>query len=210
MKGQRMNKRFKQQANQLYEALRTRGQTWTRNKATINEWADCFEELAEERNRKRVQKVLDWYCDHGCGAVYVPLLGGAEAFRDKFDQLTKVMKRMENQPLRYFDDILDYRITATHGSPIQREHQTVVQKVQQQIAFIDDLCHGRAKLPAVKAAMRKEKKSDEEKPLTKKELERLSRLVIVDRDVLWSLLMQVPGSGAFRIQSDTELDSLPQ
>ncbi len=181
------------QAQQLYQALFHRGQTWTRNASTLSDWASQFEELLSNvGSRRRIQKVLDWYCSQGCGALFVPLIGNAESFRTKFEQIDKARKRLKGQTLRYFDDVLQYEICERQtGSQAQKECSRVMQRVQQQIEFVDDLAHGRIKLPKPKAASRNGHTSNG-KALTKTEKQTLADWLIVSREALFQLMMQNP------------------
>jgi hypothetical protein len=196
-------KRHLQQAQQLYGTLKRKGQTWSRNAATLAEWAEQFERLESTiGSRKRIQRLLDWYTTKGCGALYVPLLGNGESFRQKFEQLDQARIRLKNQTLRYFDDVLDYNIIERPtGSRAQKECNRVMQRVQQQIQFIDDLAHGRAKLPPPKAALRNGHSSNGHttngkatKPLTKAERELASNYLLISREAVWQLLMQNPAN----------------
>ncbi len=183
-------KRHAAQATQLYEALKAKGQTWTRNAATLDEWAAEFQKLESDiGSRKRIARALDWYCNEGCGALFVPMALNAETFRSKFEQVDAARKRLKGQQLRYFDDVVKYQILPRNsGSVAQREYSACIQKVEQQIQFVDDLAHNRVKLPAV---IRNGQPSSNGK-LTKTEKERLADFCIVSRDHLLDLMMQNP------------------
>ena len=178
-------KRHRRQARQLYDALLEREQTWTRPTGVIDdEWATAFEELERDvGDRKRIQQVLDWYCDHGCGALYVPMIGNAEGFRTKFEQLAKAMDRLDGQRLRHFDDLIQYEINERRGgTTAQKECSRVMQRVQQQVDFVDDLANGRHRLPALKASLRNGKAPPKATRLTEAERELASKWVLVSRD----------------------------
>jgi exonuclease VII small subunit len=147
-------KRHRQQAKQLYNALKDRGQTWTQSAATLKEWAEAFADLEDDvEDRKRIQRVLDWYCSTGIGALFVPMAYTAQAFRTKFEQIDHARIRSKTQTLRYFDDFLDYEINERRsGTETQKECNRVLQKVQQQVEFVDALAHKRVKLPTAKSA----------------------------------------------------------
>lgn len=184
-----MNQLYRRQAKQLYRALKARGQTWTRTRAQLTAWADQFRELREDEevSAKRIQRALDWYCERGVGALYVPLVCTGEAFRERFDELDEARKRLKDQTLRYFDDVLDYRFSTCRGTPIQCEYRKASEKLQQQIELVDDLANSRVKLPKVKKQKAVERPSKEEQRV-------LRRLLIVDRELVWRLLMDVPGA----------------
>lgn len=187
-----MKRKYIRQAKQLYKALKQKGQTWTRTRAQLTGWAVEFQEMREDEeiSAKRIQRVLDWYCQHGIGAIYVPIACTGESFREKFDDIDEARKRLKGQPLRYFDDVLNYRYSVYRGTPTQREYRKASEKVQQQVELVDDLAHGRAKLPK-----EKKRKAATERP-TKKQQRMLRRLLIIDREILWSVLMDVPGAAA--------------
>src|SRR5689334_1295703 len=103
-------KRHEAQAQQLYAALKRNGQTWTRDAATLATWAEVFEDLEGTASRKRIARCLDWFCNEGCGALYVPLIGTAATFADKFELIDEARLRLKSQELRYFDDVMKYRI----------------------------------------------------------------------------------------------------
>lgn len=194
-----MKRKYIRQAKQLYKALKQKGQTWTRNRAQLTGWAVEFQEMREDEeiSAKRIQRVLDWYCEHGIGALYVPLVGTAESFRARFDDVDEARERLADQELHYFDDYLDYRFSVGRGTPIQREYRQVMQKVEQQIQYVDDLAHNRVKPPKRKAKAKR----------LKVEPKLLRRMVIVDREYLWGLLMLVPGA-AQEFQNRLKRDGL--
>lgn len=180
-----MKKRFVRQARQLYRALKRRGQTWTRSSETLHGWARRFETLEfwDDVSRKRIQRVLDWYCKVGIGAIYCPIACTGDSFCDRFDEIEDARENLKSQAIRYFDEVLTYKIRPTRGSERQQECKRVCQKIEQQVEFVDALKHGRKKLP---------KANPVAKPRAK-ERKQLRRLLIIDRDLLWDLLMQQPG-----------------
>jgi hypothetical protein len=186
-----MRPRYKQQSQQLYQAMLAKKQTWSRNAATLQEWAEQFEQLEQEvGSRKRIQKVLDWYCKFGCGALFVPLIGTAETFREKFQQLEGAMERLQGQQLRYFDDVVQYDIQERKtGSKAQRECSRVMQRVQQQIEYIDDLANGRTKLPKAKPSRNGQASNG------KLHIE-LKDYVLASREFLWQLIVANPAAEA--------------
>ncbi|MEX2310129.1 MAG: hypothetical protein WD738_21330 [Pirellulales bacterium] len=202
-----MKTRHKRQANQVYQALLAKQQTWSRPASTIDEWAEQFEELeADVGDRNRIEKVLEWYCDHGIGALFVPMVGNAESFRSKFDSVEAAMNRLAGQRLRYFDKVLDYDIKERRdGTVAQKECSRVMQRVQQQIDFVDDLANGRKRLPNLKANLRNGRKPPTATALTAEEKEFASRYVLASRELLYDLLLQNPANEAKleqRIMSD--------
>ena len=174
----------KHQAQQLCKALLKRDQTWSRHQTVLDEWAEQFQELESDiGSRKRIQRLLDWYCDHGCGALFVPMIGDAQGFRIKFEQLDAAPKRLKGQQLQYFDDILDYNIQERcSGSKAQKDCNRVFQRVRQQIEYVDALAKGRVKLPKARKA----------KPLSKRKRIVLGRVVAIDRERLWEMIWQSP------------------
>lgn len=198
--------RHKRWTNQLLKALLAKGQTWDRDDATKDSWAEDFALLESEVGRERLERCLNWYCKDGCGALFVPLIGNAETFRCKFEQLDAARKRLRGKPLQYFDDILDYKIQSRRtGSKVQRQHARVMQKMQQRVQFIDDLAHGRAKLPPIRPTFKIHKPKQRpyspflakaRKRWNEEQREQLDKLLEVDRDVMWKLLMENPTNQA--------------
>ena len=130
-------------------------------------------------------RVLDWYCQHGCGALYVPIVGTGESFCDRFDAIAESRSNLRNQQLIYFDDVLQYRFRKIQGSRVHQEYQQVSQRIEQQIKLVDDLVHKRRRLPKAKPKAKA--------TIRKQQREQLRELLIVDRDILWRLVMERPG-----------------
>ena len=138
-----MQSLHKNRAKQLYKALRSRGLTWYQDIMELLVWAEHFRDLENQGiDPKRLQRVLDWYCKEGMGAIYVPLAGNASTFCRKFEQIEGAKDRSKGQTLQYFDDVMefDYDLVAN-------ERQACLYKVAQIVQFVDDLAHGRVKLP---------------------------------------------------------------
>ncbi len=206
-----MNSLYRKQANQLFTALYKRGQTWTRPTETINEeWAEQFQNLATRYGDELITKVLNWYTEKGCGAIFVPIVGSAEAFCTKFDAINAARKRLRGQTLRYFDDILKYSITPRHsGSQAQKEHAECVQRLQQQCELVDALVNKRVTLPAPTPQFATNGHSGNGKPkkkkvkyspflakarrsMTREQKDRLDALLTINREQLWQLIFSVP------------------
>lgn len=205
-----MRVRHTRQAKQLYKSLLAKGQTWSRPATALDEWAEQFQLLeCDFGDRERIQSVLDWFCDDGVGALFVPMVGNAESFRMKFQQIEQAMNRMATQQLRYFDDLIDYEIKDRKGgTDTQREHWRVMQRMQQQVAFVDDLAHGRIKLPQPSRNGHSRNGKPKPKGLTTLEKNRLSKYVLTSRELLWRLLMDNPANEAAfnaRLMNDKQL-----
>ncbi len=208
-----MNAVFKKQAQQLYQALYRKGQTWTRPTETIaEEWAEQFQNLATRYGDQLITKVLTWYCTKGCGAIFVPIIGSAEAFCTKFDAINAARKRLRGQTLRYFDDVLKYKIQPRHtGSQAQKEHAVCVQRLQQQCELVDALVNKRVTLPAPTPQFATNGHSGNGKPkkrkpkviyspflakarrsMTREQKDRLDALLTINREQMWQMIFSVP------------------
>lgn len=187
-----MKRQYRKQAEQLYVALKAKNQTWTRNRDTLHCWARCFESLERdaEVSPKRIQRILNWYTTVGIGALYCPLVNTGESFCARFEDVADARVNLKTQTIHYYDDLIDYKFRKLKGSRIQQEYQFVTQRIEQQIQLVDDLTHGRKKLSKLLKAKRA-------KPVAKrgaKDQKRLGRLLIVNRELLYQLILERPGA----------------
>ena len=89
----------KEQAQQLISILKKHKLMVRGKRPPIEEWSTQFRLLRtkEEVSAKKIQQVLDWYCQN-VQDEYVPRALNAKQFRYKFFQLTQARKRHQETP----------------------------------------------------------------------------------------------------------------